>query len=575
MFTIRRRRLKVRDAGDGPETDRVAVLEDFADEKAIVVLGDPGMGKTTLFRAVAGAKPTTVRAFVANPELVGESPIFLDGLDEYRTLAKGEDVTGKIASALTKLGKPAFRVSCRAADWFGSSDLEVLRTASASGKVVVVEILSLNDFEILAAVQGVVADPVAFLKEAQEAGLASLLGNPHTLELIALAWSGPTKPKNKFEAFDLGISRMLIEAKTLAPDMTNIQDLRRAAGAAASTVLLSNAIGVTSSQSSISDSYVHGSVVPHPNTLDVETALKRRLFSSPEVYRHEFVHRTVAEFLAAEDLALRIRNGLPIDRVLALICGLDGVPTASLRGLFGWLMCRLDAAAESYVGLDPYGVATYGDASVLLPVAQRAVWEGLRALKDPWFLSNEDERGSFRELANPNTSEVLKRLLEDDATSVHLKIAILEALATSKPLAGFDGLLRELICSASDNVWLKSTAIRAFANCISFDRRALNDLDQELETIKSWHAPAVRVTLLEAMKGIGFSAQQVLSVLKQASSVHRERSVSGYYHPLIELVDEAILDEVLDGAASLLGKDDNDIRFELRMLFDAWLGVPS
>ena len=137
--------------------------------------------------------------------------------------------------------------------------------------------------------------------------------------------------------------------------------------------------------------------------------MKRRLFISPEVDRFEPIHRTIAEFLAAEDLSKRIANGLPIDRVMALICGVDGRPVSSLRGLFAWLMCKLGYLAEDYVERDPYGVATYGDASVLPPNAQCAIWAGLRQLRDPWFLTNEDDRGSFRDLANPNTAKIITR----------------------------------------------------------------------------------------------------------------------------------------------------------------------
>ncbi len=68
------------------------------------------------------------------------------------------------------------------------------------------------------------------------------------------------------------------------------------------------------------------------------------------------IHRTSAEFLAAEDLSGRILAGLPTERVIALVCGIDGKPVSSLRGLFAWLMCNIRHLAEGYVGRDPYGV---------------------------------------------------------------------------------------------------------------------------------------------------------------------------------------------------------------------------
>ena len=182
--------------------------------------------------------------------------------------------------------------------------------------------------------------------------------------------------------------------------------------------------------------------------------------------RFEPIHRTVAEFLAAEDLSNRITKGLPIDRVMALICGVDGRPVSSLRGLFAWLMCRLGHLAEDYVERDPYGVATYGDASVLPPNAQRAIWAGLRKLRDPWFLTNEDDRGSFRGLANKNAARMITEILQDPASGVHLRIAVLEAVANSTEDIGLSATFRDMTLAKHENAWLRSKALNAFAETV-------------------------------------------------------------------------------------------------------------
>ena len=173
------------------------------------------------------------------PHATADEILFLDALDEYRTIASGQDASCEVAKALCSLKKPKFRLSCRAADWFGSTDQEVLRVASASGRVVVLELCPLSHDEILNAVQGLVPDPVVFLDEAESAGLGKLLGNPQTLELLARAWGTDKKPRNKFEAYEIGISELLKETNpqhvirgVTSPDPS---DLRKAAGAAAST----------------------------------------------------------------------------------------------------------------------------------------------------------------------------------------------------------------------------------------------------------------------------------------------------------------------------------------------------
>jgi hypothetical protein len=570
------RSLRVRDDGTGKGRETDGTFEEFECEDAIILLGDPGMGKTTFFRDAAKTGYTTVRKFLIEPHAAatGEA-LFLDALDEYRNIAGGQDACSEVAKALCSLKKPKFRLSCRAADWFGSTDQEVLRVASASGRVVVLELCPLSRDEILNAVQGIVQDPVVFLDEAESAGLGKLLGNPQTLELLARAWGTDKKPRNKFEAYEIGVSELL---KEINPDHVargvkscDPGDLRRAASAAASTLLLSNSVGISRTESADGKGYVRLPVVPYPNRRDLDAVLRRRLFISPEVDRFEPVHRTIAEFLAAEDLSRRIRNGLPIDRVMALICGVDGRPISSLRGLFAWLMCKINHLAEHYVERDPYGVATYGDASVLPPGAQCAIWSGLRQLRDPWFLTTQDDRGSFRDLANLNTAKIIHELFKDPATGVHLKIAVLEAIANSKGNIGLNGIVRDMVLEKHDNTWLRSTALRAFAKSVQNDWTQLEALDRELtQAADDLAAPEVRVDLLRLTQAHGRFALRLLSIMEQAASARKERHTFGRFYPLIDLPSASDLDEILEGASrALISK--TDVRFEIRSLFDEWL----
>jgi hypothetical protein len=403
------RRLRVRDDGTGKGRDTDSTFAEFETEDAIILLGDPGMGKTTFFKDASKGDYSTVRNFLIDPHSVAGKALFLDALDEYRSLATGQDATSELAKELCALNKPKFWLSCRAADWFGSPDQEALKAASASGRIMILELCPLTRDEILKAVAAIVPDPILFLNEAESAGLGNLLANPQTLELVARAWGTEKKPRNKLEAYDIGVSELLKEMNTYHTSRglpsINPTDLRKAAAAIASTLLLSNSVGISRTEPGEGAGYVRLSVMPYPNRNELDAVLRRRLFISTDVDRFQPIHRTIAEFLAAEDLAARIGNGLPIDRVMALICAIDGRPVSSLRGLFAWLMCKLSHLAGGYVERDLYGVATYGDASVLPPYAQCAIWAGLRKLRDPWFLANEDDRGSFRGLANSQYSK--------------------------------------------------------------------------------------------------------------------------------------------------------------------------
>jgi len=53
MISILSRSLRVRDDGTGKRREINGTLAEFENEDAIILLGDPGMGKTTLFMAAA------------------------------------------------------------------------------------------------------------------------------------------------------------------------------------------------------------------------------------------------------------------------------------------------------------------------------------------------------------------------------------------------------------------------------------------------------------------------------------------------------------------------------------------
>ena len=502
------RNLRVRNDGTGKGRETVGTFPEFEIEDAIILLGDPGMGKTTLFREAAKTNYTTVRNFLIDPHVPSGEVLYLDALDEYRTIAGGQDASADVAKALCSLKKPKFRLSCRAADWFGSSDQDVFVEASASRRVVVLELIPLSREEILNAVQGMVPDPIKFFDEAELAGLGKLLGNPQTLKLLAQAWGTDKKPQNKFEAYDIGISVLLKEMNkyhavrgNVSPDPINMQE---AAGAIASVILLSNSVGISRTESADGPGYVRLTDVPYPNRGDYNAVLERRLFFSSEVDRFEPVHRTILEFLAAEDLSKRMVSGLPIDRVMALICGIDGRPISSLRGLFAWLMCRIGDRGEYYVERDPYGVVLYGDASILPPSTQCAIWAGLRKIRDPWFLTSDEDRGAFRGLANKNTIKIITKLLQSPATDVHLRIAILEAITNSTENIGLNEIVRNIVLEKHDNTWLRSTALRAYAKSAQNDCVQLEALDCMLaDATDDAAAPEVRVKLLKLTQTSG------------------------------------------------------------------------
>lgn len=573
MTKIVDRRVLVRDNGLGQPSKEPRSFAGFADADAIILLGNPGSGKSTLFELAGGADAKTVRAFLLAPAPPVAGPLFLDGLDEYRKVIGTDAAADRLAQALIAVGKPKFRLSCRAADWFSALDQAVISAASPSGRVIVLDLLPLDDAEIRTIVAGQLTNADQLIAEAKSFGIANMLGNPQTLDLMVSAWKSGKHPRNKFEAYHYGVENLLVETNAAhharGGMVVAAKDLRRAAGAACAALLLADAEVLSRVDAAPHDDDVVAiSSIPYEPMAHVDLALARRVFSSAKTDLFQPVHRTIAEFLAAEFLADRIRNGLPVTRVLALMCAPDGAPVSALRGLFAWLMCHLGADAEPLVVRDPYAVATYGDGACLPPAVQNAIWSALAKALDPWFLASEEERGAFNGLANKSTRPALLSILTDPNASSHLIVACLEAIAAADNL-GLDTEIAAHAFTSSDNTWLRSAALRALLRHGS--PADANGYEQRLAALSDdASAPLLRITLLRETPWPSDFVARVISILHHYKSSREEHSVIGTLYPLRDLIRPEDLDGLLDAAGQLLPEHGRS-PVELEHLFKDWL----
>jgi hypothetical protein len=154
-------------------------LPEYLSSAAIVVLGEPGAGKTTSFTEAAATEQNgrfvSVRDFLAlSPERWRGKILYLDGLDEQRAKSRdGTAVLDQLRTRLDELGCPRFRLSCRAADWYGSSDVERLRLVSSDGSLTVLRLESLSDDDVRAVVEDMVPEFPQFIEEADRRGRSS------------------------------------------------------------------------------------------------------------------------------------------------------------------------------------------------------------------------------------------------------------------------------------------------------------------------------------------------------------------------------------------------------------------
>src|SRR5689334_14141644 len=127
----------------------------FSDKANIVLLGDPGAGKTHLFRETAAnerARFVTARAFLSTPaSTLRGQVLFIDGLDEKRAGRGDRDTVDALVAKLFDVAPPKVRISCRAADWLGESDLAAMAPYFAQqGGATVLHLENLSQDEQLA-----------------------------------------------------------------------------------------------------------------------------------------------------------------------------------------------------------------------------------------------------------------------------------------------------------------------------------------------------------------------------------------------------------------------------------------
>ena len=199
------------EAGKGLNPN-LASLETFADLPCLVMLGEPGMGKSTEFesevrRIGAGGKTCEVtvridlKEYQTDGVLVADAfkndavrawidcesilNLFFDSLDEGRLEVK--NLANILSSQLRRIavhsGRLRLRIACRTAEWPASLEQTLVEIWGHQG-VGVVEIAPLRQCDVLAAAEAEVTDAEAFLTEIVKRGVQPFAINPITLKFL-------------------------------------------------------------------------------------------------------------------------------------------------------------------------------------------------------------------------------------------------------------------------------------------------------------------------------------------------------------------------------------------------------
>ncbi|WP_230855515.1 hypothetical protein, partial [Ralstonia solanacearum] len=441
------------------------------------------MGKSTVLvreAAVAQTQALTVRSFIHGATATLGAPLYLDGLDEYRSdRAQPADKAEILATRLVERGAPGWWLTCRAEDW-DETDRQALLRAAAGAGIVVARLEPLNESEvtqILASLAG--PEGEAALMQAGNLGGRAFLQNPLSLVLLLKAVQAEQRwPSSRFALFDSATRRLAHEQnanrRSNAP-REKPDAILATAGRMCSLLLLANH-GAWWHSNALPPTQVgaKGLLPTHelgetPGLLTdtLDTALFRREEEAVFVP----MHRTVAEFLAGRTLAETVagtagRARYPLSRALALIAGTDGLAPSELRGVYAWTAVHLSrlgqhVEATQMVRQDAVSVLIYGDAAALATSERRELLANLDR-QDPWFRSAEEGDTAVGGLAGEDLASEFEAVLRAPVADSHLVLTVLEALQYGKPAPSLLPLLREIVMTPSRPEWQRKRAAEAW-----------------------------------------------------------------------------------------------------------------
>jgi len=551
----------VRDLSQSSRTEesRPRYFSEYASRANVVLLGDPGAGKSHLFRTFAGiegGRYVTVRAFLATPVIAKEETLFIDGLDEKRAGRGDRDTVDALVGKLFEAAPLRVRLSCRAADWLGESDLASFQPFfdQSGGTPVVLRLTTLSEDERLAVLMAhdlTVAEAVAFLEDAGTRGLGEFLENPQNLLMLMRVVRSGRWPETRKELFELSTGLMLEEADQNHAVKTtgkySAQELRPVAGAILAARLISDieGIGLTEQAGTVT---VPGYRSLHFLDKDlVRAALTRRVFvagSIPESM--EYAHRTTAEYLGAAWLADAVRAGLPFLRLQALL-GVDEHPAPELRGLHAWLAVHLPEHAPRMIDADPYGILTYGDAASLSPSNCAHLVQALGRLSqtDPWFRRGAWEEPAVGALSRADMVEEFRKVMRSEDAGFGVRSIVVEALALGTPQPALKDDLAFIVVRSKSMYAEQRFAVHALLRLGTAGKKALADL-YRARLGKRVDELRLRVDILRAMYGDPFGSGDVIALIDDIWSNPNELPV-GVLWLLADALPLSELPTVLDG----------------------------
>ena len=453
------------------------LLTDF--QYPLIILGDPGMGKTELMKVLGKSgkgKFFQAASFLRqrNDSIPANSLLIIDGLDEVSAMEQ-QDPLHNVLTKLIACGCPDFIVSCRTAEWRNTTArLDIHDEYCHTPKELKLHPLSEDEALQILANYTDRGKAIKSIESLRSNGLTALFENPLNLQFVATVLSKRNNlPETRFDLLEEAVAEMSRENNpyhchsVLTKDSED--EIMDVAGCIMATMLITGKERVAKAQNSegtLSLKEMSGLADPQITEAvlgsrlffgDVETTTESGIFFYPS-------HRTIAEFLGARWLARKIENTQNpkqvTQRLLGLLSAQGGFP-ASLRGLLAWLpKFSPERLGPKVIEQDPYSVLYYGDSDHLYASQARQIICGLERLArfDPYFIFDWWDMKSLKGLVQIELLDDIRSIIMDANKLSNLRVFFLKAIKGEPIVEAMETELREVLFDARRPIYERKQA---------------------------------------------------------------------------------------------------------------------
>lgn len=461
-------------------------VEALDNSKYIVILAEPGAGKTRLLESFAGrlnVQKNSANAFLHRPVTDRNVPVVIDGFDELAKI----DSSGihRLLGKACELRPSKLVISSRSSEWDESYTKAFDDYFEC--KPVLLRIYPFGQDEQQQLFENYLINEsfADFKLQVSRFDLEPLLPNPQFLKLFADAYIESNRNFiNKKSIFSLAVDRLAKESNTSINARNNLPLDKKVelTEEIFAKLLLSGAEGVNSSDVGADR------VFPYIRSLftteqNLETLLSSKLFLFGEKENQHYpVHKIVMEYCAANYLVRKISAAtsfLSLSQSLAIIAP-NSVVRDELRGLLGWMAALGNKPIqEALVDLDPYAVLANGDPSQLLPSSKKRLLQNLKKVADenPHFRRSDMWRTfSVAGFFTVDFIEDLRVVLLNEINEGHLLGLILELLENSQVISLLLNELEQFVIAEDVDKNIRLLAIQRLFECQNFDHKAILDI---------------------------------------------------------------------------------------------------